>query len=172
MTEAKHLDENIKYVVYKSSKIINTKTGKPLSVSDNGKGYCVVNINRKKQYVHRIVAKYFVPNPNGYKEVNHKDGIKSNNNYQNLEWCDRSMNNLHARRTGLNNGYDMHGKSNPRYKNGLRTIVNKKSICLYCGNDFIAKYPTSTFCNKKCSGRYAVNRMESLKSERQFANYQ
>ena len=42
--------------------------------------------------VHRIVAMTFIPNPNGYKEVNHKDENKLNNEVSNLEWCDRKYN--------------------------------------------------------------------------------
>lgn len=42
--------------------------------------------------VHRIVAMAFIPNPNGYKEVNHKDENKLNNEVSNLEWCDRKYN--------------------------------------------------------------------------------
>ena len=37
--------------------------------------------------VHRIVATCFIPNPNGYPEVNHKDNNPKNNAVNNLEWC-------------------------------------------------------------------------------------
>jgi hypothetical protein len=44
--------------------------------------------NKKKQYkVHRLVAEAFIPNPNNYIEINHKDENKANNNVNNLEWC-------------------------------------------------------------------------------------
>lgn len=51
--------------------------------------------------VHREVARYFVPNPNGKKYVNHIDGNKTNNNAGNLEWVTSSENALHSYHTGL-----------------------------------------------------------------------
>lgn len=49
--------------------------------------------NHVKRYsVHRLVAQAFIPNPNGYKEVNHKDENRMNPCADNLEWCDRLYN--------------------------------------------------------------------------------
>ncbi len=49
--------------------------------------------HKAKQWrVHRLVAIAFIPNPNGYNEINHKDEIKGNNRVENLEWCSRSYN--------------------------------------------------------------------------------
>lgn len=45
------------------------------------------NGTRKTVKIHRLVAEAFVPNPNNYKWVNHKDENPSNNYYENLEWC-------------------------------------------------------------------------------------
>lgn len=42
---------------------------------------------RKIFMVHRLVAQYFIPNPNNYPEVNHKDENPQNNHADNLEWC-------------------------------------------------------------------------------------
>ena len=55
-------------------------------------GYLQVGVyddNRKYKmlYVHRLVAKYFVPNPEGYRNVVHLDGDKENNNADNLVWA-------------------------------------------------------------------------------------
>lgn len=76
-----------------------------LKPRDNRRGYLYVmlSVNGKiySRYVHRLVAITFLPNPNNYKEVNHKDGNKYNNSVENLEWCDHSYNGKHAYRTGL-----------------------------------------------------------------------
>lgn len=70
----------------------------------NGYEYVTLCVNgqRKKFYVHRLVAIAFIPNLNSYEQVNHKDGNKSNNKASNLEWCTQKENLLHAFRTGLN----------------------------------------------------------------------
>ena len=47
---------------------------------------------RKNFQVHRLVAMTFIPNPNNLPQVNHKDENPSNNNLENLEWCDNKYN--------------------------------------------------------------------------------
>jgi hypothetical protein len=52
--------------------------------------------NKTKRFlVHRLVAKHFIENTNGYKIVNHKDRDYTNNYYLNLEWCNWRENNTH-----------------------------------------------------------------------------
>lgn len=47
---------------------------------------------RKNILVHRLVAETFIPNPNNYVEINHKDYNRANNSVDNLEWCTKSYN--------------------------------------------------------------------------------
>lgn len=63
-----------------------------LNPADNGHGYLFVNIEGKQRYIHRLVAKAFIPNPNNYTEVNHKNHNKNDNCVDNLEWCDGKYN--------------------------------------------------------------------------------
>jgi len=54
-----------------------------------------------KRYLHILVAKHFIPNPDNKKEVNHIDGNKLNCHKDNLEWNTRSENIKHMWKTGL-----------------------------------------------------------------------
>lgn len=49
-----------------------------------------------KKLVHRLVAEAFIPNPNNYPHVNHKDKDNKNNKVSNLEWVTPTMNSVHS----------------------------------------------------------------------------
>lgn len=66
----------------------------------------VLSVHRKLycRTVHRLVAQTFIPNPNNLPMVNHRDGDKTNNRIDNLEWVTARENTAHAFRTGLHRG--------------------------------------------------------------------
>ena len=57
--------------------------------------------------IHRLVARAFIPNPNDYNEINHKDGNKENNHVSNLEWTDHraNLNHYYNSNLALENGH-------------------------------------------------------------------
>ena len=92
---------------YEISNLGNVRNSKMklLKPHKKQKGYLQVQLyyqNRKKKFsIHRLVAQSFIPNPNNYSQVNHRNGIKTDNKVCNLEWCSPLYNNLHAIKTGL-----------------------------------------------------------------------
>ena len=76
----------------------------------SSKGYPRVCIGRKTVFVHRIVAITYIPNTLNKPQVNHIDGIKTNNNVSNLEWCTNKENHKHKCENGLNVVPDNAGK--------------------------------------------------------------
>lgn len=114
MKTPKYLADYPGYLIYPDGRVYSVLTKKFLKPAYIGRDnsdskYQVVLLKngldlKETVRVHRLVARAFVPNPNGYPVVNHKDGNKSNNNYTNLEWCSYSYNNKHAYDIGLKKG--------------------------------------------------------------------
>lgn len=96
---------------------------------DNGAGYLAYMVGRKVnakgvlqpklEYIHRLVAKYFIPNPENLPQVNHKDCNKSNNCESNLEWISRKGNIDHAH---------AEGRMKKRYEHGPVTVLNEAEV--------------------------------------------
>ena len=86
--------------------------GKVLSPVKDKYGYLAVNLQAGNRCnIHRLVAQAFIPNIDNLPQVNHKDEDKTNNNVDNLEWCDRKYNcnygtrNIRSKDTHIKNGY-------------------------------------------------------------------
>ncbi|MGL5013723.1 MAG: HNH endonuclease [Bacteroidales bacterium] len=108
------------YTVHKEGIVVSHYTNKPVSVQVHKKNkqgnkviYPRVRIQKdKKSYwvaLHRLVAEMFLPNPEKYPHINHKDGNRLNNHVDNLEWCTHEMNIKHAMDNDLNPRGERHG---------------------------------------------------------------
>ena len=74
------------------------KALKPIYVNGYARVDMYVNKKHCREFIHRLVAKAFIPNPNNYPIVNHKDENPKNNNVDNLEWCTYAYNNAYGTR--------------------------------------------------------------------------
>jgi hypothetical protein len=92
------------YVVSSAGVVIRVGSNKPLTPEIIKDGYLrvylsLLGVGRKFQ-IHRLVAGAFIGDGTGW-EVNHKDGVKTNNSIGNLEYVTHAENCRHAQRTGL-----------------------------------------------------------------------
>lgn len=130
--------------VYNSNN--NTFTdGRIIRPNQNGHGYLFVNgNNRRLGYVHRLVAKAFLGDAkNSNKlEVNHKNGNKSDNSVENLEWITPKDNKLHAQVTGLL-------KTGTDSPSGKLSYDDVKAIWIFHKNGKKTRYIMDVFkCNR------------------------
>lgn len=131
---------NNDYFITEDGDVISVKRGKKILLKKrvNSRGYYYVNSRKNGKYksicIHRLVGIYFVENNNGFNVLNHIDGNKLNNRYDNLEWCDQVHNMKEASRMGLlkikrgaeSNLYS--GKLNIDISNMIRSIRSNEKL--------------------------------------------
>lgn len=155
-----NLKEYDGFLVDNDLNIYNSRTLRKLTPYKGSDGYIAVSRRSQTNKIHHnrlhvILAHCFIPNPNNYKYINHKDSNKLNNDLNNLEWCTNSENVYHGWHSG-----------NRTHKNNTAVKVIDKN-----GN-VIGKYSSIRKCSEALNmDRHKIAR--ALKGELQagYLNY-
>jgi len=112
---------------------------KNIYIGKNNNGYAIVilrkNGKKLRKSIHRLVAEAFIPQQENKNIVNHIDGNKNNNNVNNLEWCNKRENMIHAMEYL---GVNREGELNPNAKytnkqvDELIDLYKKGNSVYYC----------------------------------------
>jgi hypothetical protein len=128
--------KSIERTTIRSDGLKQTFKGKILKPSVNEFGYMFVCLSKngkiKMMRVHRLVASAFIPNPENKPEVNHKNGVKSDNELSNLEWNTRIENVRHFCKTGLKKAF----KGEENYNSKLT-----ESDVMFIRNNYTHRHP-------------------------------
>lgn len=151
--------DNTNYFANEKGEIITynwrgTKKRSILKPAKDNKGYLkvglLINGKLKTYRVHRLIAETFIPNPLNKPQVNHKNGIKTDNMVENLEWCTNRENQLHAIQKGL----IIHKKGYKRDtewligENNSNSILTEKEV-LEIREKFVPRKVTRTILAKE-----------------------
>lgn len=107
----------------------------------NKSGYYIVSIRRHTYILHRLVARAFLPNPKNLPQINHKNGVRTDNSITNLEWCSLLENTRHSfrelgRRSSM---FGRTGKKSP-YSRVILQIKNNKIVNKFYGAHEAERY--------------------------------
>ena len=126
------------YQVSNLGNIKSKKRNKLLKPYTTSNDYLVVKLSHNNKqinyFVHRLVAKAFIPNPENKPQVNHKDENIQNNNANNLQWCTHSYN-------------QNYGKRNKRVQEKLGIKINQYDL----KGNYIKTFNSITEAQKKCN---------------------
>lgn len=88
------------YTVLSDGRIFSERRKIFLKLWVDPKGYSHIRLQNKTYKVHRLVAQKFIPNPLGLPDINHRNGLRSDNRAENLEWSNQLLNMQDAVRRG------------------------------------------------------------------------
>lgn len=159
------------YEISNFGRVRNFKTKKLMKDTLKKSGYHEIRLSKnKKRYncsIHRLVAENFIPNINNLRDVNHKDGNKSNNHVSNLEWLSHKDNIRHGFNNNLYN-IEKHTKrcieNNKKYENGIVLLNPNNKEIVFTGTVI----ECAKFVGLKTRSSYISN---AIKEEKEYKGY-
>jgi len=152
---------NVIYVNYRLRKVVCKKNK-----------YHQIRINKKNYRTHRLIALAWIPNPENKPEINHKDGDKSNNHVDNLEWATRSENIKHAFDYNLKNAEGGNNGYSKLTEKQVYNIVEKYNTGNYTYKDLSSMFNISTIVISKIITRTLWTHLDlSINKDVKIANY-
>ena len=143
---------------------VHNKKGHNISRWKDNVGYLQVKLSKEGKWyykrVHRLVAEAFIPNPNRFPCINHKDENKLNNTVANLEWCDVKYNCnygtsiLRCSESRKNNKYSKKVEKVDRQGNIVAIYPSLKE----CKRNGYNAQIISQLCNQKSGCRYKTHK--------------
>lgn len=119
----KKIEDFDRYSVSDTGLVRDDVKNRPLKISQY-EGYAIVGLydgeRRRTKRVHRLVAKAFIPNAEDKPQVNHKNGDKTDNRVENLEWTTNEENIQHS------------------YRELVRKKPTKAIRCIETGKEYIS----------------------------------
>lgn len=127
--------------------------GKFLRLQKDTSGYhiiCLVKDKKKiMRKVGRLVAKTFIPNPENKPQINHKNGIKTDDGVENLEWCTGKENIRHAWKTGL---------SKTHYATLNNSLRSTRKLSFYQAQSIRKEKQKTKISNSELASKYKVSK--------------
>ena len=137
-----------KYLISNLGRIYSIPYRKIMKSRIDKYGYETISlkkISKTLQTVHRVVANHFIPNPQNKPQVNHKNGIKTDNRVENLEWCTVQENITHS----IVNGLKGSTKGQKR-KHKVKQPLRRKPINQYdLKGNLLASFESQTEASEK-----------------------
>lgn len=133
------------YKVSDKGNVFSLIKNKLMKKSIDKDGYEVISLLGKNKRVHRLVGEAFIDNYNNLPQINHKNGNKTDNTVENLEWCNGFYNMKHRfavlKQTPHNKGKNMKEESKKKLsiamkaniKKGIYDFFKKKVKCIETG---------------------------------------
>ena len=156
------------YLISDEAKVFSVRSNRLIKPQMLHNGYWRVELNicgeAKRYFLHRLVAEVFIPNPNNYPCINHKDENPSNNHADNLEWCTHKYN-------------SNYGTCQERIKKHRKTpsgVDNPQSKAVYqfdLDGNFVAEYGSCGEAGRKTGLRAASIARAANGSRRQYAGF-